>query len=338
MFAQQLLDGSVVPPTRSSSLDPLESPLAHASNSASSPAPPWPPPLAHNFRHSSWSHDRERIWQALHNVDARIARLNRFAACGRHFMVLQHRTEPGRFKRIYEHCRDRFCVPCGRERRATIQANCAKALRDPPYRFASFTLRNTDGPLAPKIDRLHHAFRQLRRTSLWQGHVTGGCAFLEIKRGRFSGHWHPHLHCILAGTYIDQGDLSREWHAITGDSKIVDIRLVRDAGRVAEYVSKYSTKPLPASIIRSPQDLEEAARALHHRRLLITFGTWRNLRLTTPPDDTAWTLFATECELHYKASLDDPLARNVLSMLNTADSQTGEFFVELDPDQQEQPP
>ena len=47
----------------------------------------------------------------------------------------------------------------------------------------------------------------------------------EIKRGQGSGQWHPHLHMIaLAEVEPDAEMLSREWHEITGDSFIVDVR------------------------------------------------------------------------------------------------------------------
>ena len=39
--------------------------------------------------------------------------------------------------------------------------------------------------------------------------------------------WHPHLHAVvLLDDWLDQGKLSREWHAITGDSYIVDVRRI----------------------------------------------------------------------------------------------------------------
>jgi hypothetical protein len=251
---------------------------------------------------------------------------------------MRHRDDPSRFKSVLERCHDRLCVPCGRDRLATIRANLHAYLAKRPYRFLTLTLSHTDDRLTDRLDLLHRSFRALRRTHLWQNHVEGGAAFIELARNPTTKRWHTHLHALLDGTYIDQRDLANEWQRITVTSRVIDIRYLPDAHHAADYVSKYVTKPLPASIIRDDAALDEALHALQHRRLLITFGTWRNARLTTPPPERAWTLYLYEAELRYKAANDDPLARAVLSMLNTADPITGEFTVELDADHLEHPP
>ena len=62
----------------------------------------------------------------------------------------------------------------------------------------------------------------------------------EIKRGQGSGLWHPHLH-MIAGREVepDAEMLSREWHEITGDSFIVDVRPISqdDPSRVSSRFS-----------------------------------------------------------------------------------------------------
>jgi hypothetical protein len=253
-------------------------------------------------------------------------------------MVLRNVNQPDLFKTVLERCHDRLCLPCAKERQAIIEANFTACLTDPPYRFLTLTLRHSNDPLLDQLNRLYRHFRALRRTPYWHDHVTGGAAFCEIKLARDAHSWHPHLHMLIAGVYMDQGDLSDLWHRVTGDSSIVDIRLVRDTRRAAHYVAKYSTKPLPASVIRDPAALAEALPAVAHRRLIVTFGDWRHIRTTAAPDDHTWQLYATESELRHRAYTDDPLARAVLSMLNTADPITGEFTVELDADHLEHPP
>ena len=40
--------------------------------------------------------------------------------------------------------------------------------------------------------------------------------------------WHPHIHMVaLVDDWIDGKKLSQQWEAITGDSKIVDVRRLK---------------------------------------------------------------------------------------------------------------
>jgi hypothetical protein len=65
---------------------------------------------------------------------------------------------------------------------------------------------------------------------------------------------------------MSQGELSAEWHHVTRDSYIVDVRLVRDRGAVANYVVKYAAKPLSSSFLNRPNQLPEAIGAMAGRR------------------------------------------------------------------------
>jgi hypothetical protein len=42
---------------------------------------------------------------------------------------------------------------------------------------------------------------------------------------RGDGMWHPHLHVIAEGRFLDKHALSAAWHHATGDSFVVDIRI-----------------------------------------------------------------------------------------------------------------
>lgn len=68
--------------------------------------------------------------------------------------------------------------------------------------------------------------------------VLGGVGSFEFKRGGNSGEWHPHVHILAIAPYwpdagLDGRQLSREWHELTGDSYIVDVRRIR-ANEVVE--------------------------------------------------------------------------------------------------------
>jgi hypothetical protein len=108
---------------------------------------------------------------------------------------------------------------------------------------------------------------------------------LELKVGERDGLWHAHLHCLVNGSFIDQRTLSTEWHSVTGDSSIVDVRAVPDAGHAARYVAKYATKPADASVYKSQDHLDEMICSLSKRRLCLTWGTWRGVDLDAPIED-----------------------------------------------------
>jgi len=93
------------------------------------------------------------------------------------------------------------------------------------------TLTVKDGSdLAERFGHLHRSQRELwKRKQRGRGSVLDGVAgavwSYEVKRGKGSGEWHPHLHMIaLAENQPNQDELAAEWHNITGDSFVVDVR------------------------------------------------------------------------------------------------------------------
>jgi hypothetical protein len=100
--------------------------------------------------------------------------------------------------------------------------------------------------------------------------VVGAVWSYEVKRGDNSGQWHPHLHMIaLAEVEPSQERLSREWHQITGDSFIVDVRpIVGDPAEgfmeVFKYAVKFSDQPVA--------DTWHAFQTLKGKRLLALLG------------------------------------------------------------------
>ena len=272
-------------------LDPPET----VDDSNCSPLPGEPPPeiqrLCEGFRHSGWQKTRQKIYDAMKTIPVPFARSTSFAACGDSLWCLRHKTEPERFKCVPDHCHDRFCVPCGLHRQALIRRNLAQHLEDHPHRFITLTIRSTTEPLKFLVKHLYDSFRRLRSRRLWKAHVFGGAAFLEITRNLESGAWHPHLHIICSGRYLDLQDLKQAWLGVTGDSHAIQINLIRDKRAIVEYVTKYATIPLPECVIASEPDLIEAIQALRGTRMILPFGTWRGWKLLDDPSDDAWALF-----------------------------------------------
>lgn len=143
------------------------------------------------------------------------------------------------------------------------------------------TLTVKDGhDLAERFEHLHKAQRELwKRKQRGRGSVLDGVQgavwSYEVKRGKKSGEWHPHLHMIaLAENQLDAVELSREWHEITGDSFIVDVRPI--TGHTADgfmevfkYAVKFSDQP--------PADTWHAFQVLKGKRLLGSAGCFRGV-------------------------------------------------------------
>jgi hypothetical protein len=111
--------------------------------------------------------------------------------------------------------------------------------------------------------------------------VAGAVWSYEIKRGSGSGLWHPHLHMIALAESLptegvgNHGALSAEWHNITGDSFMVDVRPI-DFDNVAsgfvevfKYAVKFSDQP--------PCDTVHAFLTLRGKRLLASSGCFRGV-------------------------------------------------------------
>jgi hypothetical protein len=128
-----------------------------------------------------------------------------------------------------------------------------------PY-LVTLTMRNQDDLdtvferfmdcKARLVQRRRDAVKIPPRTHSVTMHWDGFVGSLEIKRGQQSNAWHPHVHLVVLSredlsTEDRQAELSAEWHAITGDSFIVDARPFQhpdDPARDLVEVLKYPMK------------------------------------------------------------------------------------------------
>lgn len=244
--------------------------------------------LSETFRHSGWAHNRQVVYNAFKATTQSVTRIAAFIDCGAQAYVYQTAKAPYEYRVGGSSCRDRFCLPCARDRSRVLATNVLTALAGRPVRFLTLTLKVNDGPLSAQIDRLYSCFTALRARAFWHKRVAGGCAFTEVKWSPKHNGWNVHIHCMLHGLYIPKSDLWRAWHAITTDSMIVDIRLVHDAQCIGRYVTKYVSKPLSDTFLNRQPQLHELIRAMHGRRLCITFGDWRGIKLTESPNPGDW--------------------------------------------------
>lgn len=244
--------------------------------------------LASRFRHSGWRRNRKLIYQSLRRTRQSVSRVDNFAECGATAYVYKAADDPTKFRLGGSSCRDRFCVPCSIDRSRCLATNVLKTLGKRPARFVTLTLKQSDAHLREVLDRLYDSFRKLRTSAFWKKRVKGGCAFIEVKYSETNDAWNVHLHAIVHGRYIPKRDLSREWHKITGDSFIVDVRYIEDEARIGRYVVKYVAKAVNDTFINRKDYLDTVVTVMTGRRLCLTFGDWRGIKLTESPNDTDW--------------------------------------------------
>lgn len=241
-----------------------------------------------DFRHRGWDRNRRLIADALHRASVSDDRMRRFCTCGDAAWVVQDPSDSDIYRVQANYCRDRFCLPCSQTRSRLIAANLADKIQQGKYRFITLTLKTGQEPLTESLDRLYDCFRRLRRRRLWQACIIGGVAFTEVNYNAETNRWHPHLHIVAQGSYMPQKLLSQDWHVVTGDSYVVDVRMINDSDKAVAYVTKYASKPLSNTYLNRPDRLDEAIRALSGRRLVTAFGSWRGWQLLRKPHAEPW--------------------------------------------------
>lgn len=283
----------------------------------SGPRDACPSPLksAGSFRHSFWWHDRRRVHRCLDATFPDSQRSCKFQWCGENAHVEVSATDPPEYRINSENCRDRWCRACQGDRTRVIAGNIVEHLADRRSRFLTLTIKTHTLTLKQAVDKLYRSFAKLRLTKLWRRRVSGGVATCEIVRARTADAWHPHLHILVEGRYVPHDDLRRAWFKITGDSYIVHIQPTGNSIQAAQYVTKYLRKPVPSAIVRHPQHLAEAMKALHGRRMVTTFGDWRGLKLTEAPDRGQWQTVCTLRDLIERAGKGDLESKRILRRL-----------------------
>lgn len=196
----------------------------------------------------------------------------------------------GSVRVMTDSCRQRWCPMCAGQKSKYAKESTKRwveSLHSP--RFLTLTLRNEPGELLPQVQFLQDCFRRLRQRAFWKKKVTGGIWFLQVKRGKNSGCWHPHLHILIDGEFLEAGQLSDLWDLVTYGSPIIEIRRIDNPEKSADYVARYSARPATLDDMPIP-DRIEVIEALHGKRLSGTFGTAKSVTLTPPKieDSSDW--------------------------------------------------
>jgi len=224
-------------------------------------------------------------------------------------------------------CRERWCPMCAGQKAAYAKDQTeiyVKSLNAP--RFLTLTLRHNESDLREQITFLQQSFAKLRNRAYWKRNVTGGIWFLQVKRGKNSGLWHPHLHILIDGNYMEQGRLSALWELVTFGSPVIDIRRIHSAEAAASYVARYTARP--AALADMPlADRVEVIEALFRKRLCGTFGNGKSVTLTPPKieSDAEYDYIGAYDDIVKRAETDDN-AKQILIAYNTYQPLTEKAF------------
>lgn len=276
-----------------------------------------------HFRHSHWTARREKIRTTLFKSGASELQIKNWDNCGSACQIL-YSPSTGTVRLAANYCKCRHCQPCARAKANRIARNLKSKLQSREVeqlhrdgnaeRFVTFTLRHRNDRLAPLIAKLFAAFKKFRKDPAWSKTQLGGAAILEVKYT--AAGWHPHLHVITTGRYVDVRDLSAAWLRSTGDSSNVDIRRMDRGADACHYVCKYMTKGVSSEVWDDDSLAQEYICAMRGTRCANTFGNWRGWRLTKPTSDvTDWKPLCTLQELLRRAQHGELAAQGILMQL-----------------------
>lgn len=268
------------------------------------------------WRHSCWAAKRERVLAAMQRCNVHPTTIWNMRQCGS-CCTAEWSELAGRRRLTAYYCKSRHCEPCARSKANKIAANLRARLENGhkhQFRFLTLTLKHNTAPLRAQVDRLYKAFKKLRSTPVWQKAVRGGCVILEVKHNGKC--WHPHLHACIDGGWLDAAWLSRAWLKVTGDSYIVDVKLISRGRDAAAYVSKYITKSTNDCVWADPSRATEWITASKGVRTANTFGSWRRwplLAVTQPYTD--WKAEDRLVSLLRRATAGERVARDIIYSL-----------------------
>lgn len=153
--------------------------------------------------------------------------------------------------------------------------------------LVTFTVKNGDD-LEERQKHLADSLRKLhskRRNSKSSGRCVteaakASAAVWSFELTNRGNGWHPHVHAIwLCSEMPDQQKLSGEWNRITGDSFIVDVRLISQSDPASGFIEvfKYALKFSDLTLEQNWFAAETFRKS--RSRLLGSFGAFRGIEI-----------------------------------------------------------
>ncbi len=233
------------------------------------------PSPSQRYRFKGLELDRQLVYSALMQLYANETPVRNFEKCGDQSFVV-YSPSRGRFEVRANGCNQRVCPKCRYARSAkwgrSIE-NLLGEVKPLEWRFLTLTLKHSPTPLFQQLDRLQASFRKLRQRKFWKSCADGGVAVIEVTFNVATNEWHPHLHILVKGVFIDMFELSRQWRDITGDSFIIKPVEVEDGPRAAHYLAKYLGKAPGLSKAKEPIfKTGEWIIGMKNRKMMYRFG------------------------------------------------------------------
>lgn len=228
--------------------------------------------------------------------------------CGKMISVIECTSCQTRHFAGFNRCKSRWCVTCAHVK---VLAWVARILPVAENWLASggnismlnFTIKDVDN-LDDGLTILNESFRALynvpSKRKRWQERFPGGIRSLEVKRGKNSRLWHPHIHSIVlqpAGYRKDFAWLKTEWERYTSKQwkklfledpeKTGSVWIKKITGKnllksVCETL-KYIVKP-ELSLYKEKENLLECVETLKGKRQINTWGLFRGLNKDVDED------------------------------------------------------
>lgn len=239
------------------------------------------------------------ILPRLYEVDKRHA--DQVAQCGEYVAVALCKRCQTKHYAGHNRCRSRFCIDCAHRRAMIYAARMTEAIMpyvEQGYIPMMLTLTVRDGPsLRERLDFLLQSWRAMTNYDRegrrkYKERMKGGFRTIEVKVGKGSGQWHPHIHALyLAPPDSYEKDfiwLKSVWKSVTGGNGSVEVHQVKDRGagilKAVCEVIKYCFAIDKATLgytndpDRDLRLFEEMYWTLKGRRMFQTWGLLRGIK------------------------------------------------------------
>lgn len=191
----------------------------------------------------------------------------------------------------FRRCKNRFCVKCNYIRSLAWVARLMPIFRDwvaSGNNLHMLVLTVRDGPdLKERIKFLEDSWRKLYHDDKncrkkWKEEFAGGIRSLEIKIGKNSNLWHPHMHLILMKEHYnkDYPWIKESWKNITGGNGSVYIKEIKADNKMLKGIVecvKYVLKP-EEGIFEDDKIFLEVYEAIKGKRQINTWGMLRRIK------------------------------------------------------------
>jgi len=215
--------------------------------------------------------DAAEMQKSFEHADVARKEAGRIEGCCE-FAILAQADDTGKPCVLILTCKCRLCPTCQHHRTSLCAAktrHAAKQMED--MRFLTLTIKHSQTPLRDQVKKLCGAFAKLRRSQYWKAHTKGGIYTLEITYNPGSDEFHPHIHALIDGDWMDHQVLKNMWEKITGDSKNLRIERPKSTKAIERYICKYISKNIAPDNI-PPHRLAEYVASIKSWRMIQSFG------------------------------------------------------------------